>query len=85
MLKAGQTKAPVWPKVKSSTSAPSLSSLRSPGHPAGSDESDNEDKVPVPEYSSSFGHALQAAFDTIPAKTSTLHRLAAGSCVVMGS
>lgn len=61
MLKAG-AKSTVWPKAKteSEKSPQSVSARR-----AGSDDSDNEDKVPVPEFHSSFGSALEAAFESI--------------------
>lgn len=61
MLKAG-AKSTVWPKAKSeSEKSPQAVSTRH----VGSDESDNEDKIPVPEFHSSFGSALEAAFESI--------------------
>lgn len=66
MLKAG-AKASVWPKAKSESSSKSPMSPTS-GRP-GSDESDNEDKIPVPKFQSSFGSAIEAAFENIHNKT----------------
>lgn len=69
MLKAG-AKSTVWPKMKSDTE-------KSPVSPSdvriGSDESDNEDKVPVPKYQSSFGSAIEAAFESIGTKKGNTH------------
>lgn len=67
MLKAG-AQAPVWPKAKSDASQ--LSSQSSGARRAGSDESDNEDKIPVPEYQSSFGSAIEAALINVSVKQS---------------
>ena len=59
MLKAG-AHAPVWSKAKSDSSQ--LSPLSPASRRGGSDESENEDKITVPEYQSSFGNAIEAAF-----------------------
>ncbi|XP_013402589.1 RING finger protein 10 [Lingula anatina] len=63
MLKAGKAKpSPVaaWPVQTSSTPS------RPPGHSPGSDEnSDSEDRVPVPVFQTSFGDAIQAALDKL--------------------
>ena len=61
MLRAGKAKAEVWPKV-----SPNVTSVSANGPAAkspGSDESDNEDRVPVPTYQDSFGNAIQQALD----------------------
>ncbi|XP_053374872.1 RING finger protein 10-like [Mercenaria mercenaria] len=67
MLKAG-AKSTVWPKMKSDTATSPVSPQSAP---AGSDESDNEDKIPVPKFQSSFGSAIEAAFESIGTKTVT--------------
>ena len=68
MLKAG-AQSTKWPSMKTDKkeqqTSPS-SSTTSGRH--GSDESDNEDKVPVPEFHSSFGSAIEAAFENIGSK-----------------
>lgn len=68
MLKSGAKSASAWPKVKTGAEKSPLSP-KSKGQ--GSDDSDNEDKVPVPEFSSSFGSAMEAAFQTIGSKKGT--------------
>lgn len=67
MLKA-DVRSTVWAKTKIEASKPSK--LTGP-YAAGSDESENEDKVPVPEFHSSFGSALEAAFETIDRRDPT--------------
>lgn len=60
MLKGGSSRT-VWPKVNKPTSVsdePSATARKT-----GSDDSDPEDKVPVPLYSHSFGDAIQTALD----------------------
>lgn len=65
MLKSGAKSATSWPKVRvGAEKSPAFLKSKSQG----SDDSDNEDKVPVPEFSSSFGSALEAAFQTISSK-----------------
>ncbi|XP_060594010.1 E3 ubiquitin-protein ligase RNF10-like isoform X2 [Ruditapes philippinarum] len=75
MLKAGQ-KSTVWPKMQSETSKSPVSPSSGRG---GSDESDNEDKIPVPKYQSSFGSAIEAAFESIGTKTESSSPQATGS------
>lgn len=66
MLKAGPAKTPSWPKVKAKTENPIPScSVRSKD----SDESDNEDRVPVPMFQDSFGDAIQSALENHMAKS----------------
>ena len=64
MLKAG-TQSAKWPKMKTEQPVPVASS--SSRH-AGSDDSDNEDKIPVPEFQRSFGSAIEAALENIGSK-----------------
>jgi len=61
MLRAGKAKPEAWPKVSPGTSA--LGGGPAAKVAAGSDESDNEDRVPVPTYQSSFGEAIQQMLD----------------------
>jgi len=76
MLKAG-AKSTVWPKAKTdSEKSPKSSTTRH----VGSDESDNEDKVPVPEFHSSFGSALETAFESIHTRKGRLIRKVQLSC-----
>ncbi|KAL4223854.1 RING finger protein 10 [Mactra antiquata] len=75
MLKAGN-KSTVWPKAK--TDNP-VSPLSSSSRQTGSDESDNEDKIPVPKYQNSFGSAIEAAFHSIETKTERSSPQASGS------
>ena len=64
MLKAG-TQSAKWPKMK--TEQP-VSVASSSSRHAGSDDSDNEDKIPVPEFQRSFGSAIEAALENIGSK-----------------
>lgn len=64
MLKAG-SQAKVWPKAKSESEKTAVSGRT---RPADTDDSDNEDKIPVPEFHSSFGNALEVAFETIQSR-----------------
>lgn len=66
MLKAGKRQEPMWPKV-----AKEPVPIRPRTISRGSEDSDPEDKVPVPEYHNSFGDAFQTALDNLhqlPAK-----------------
>lgn len=75
MLKAG-AKSTVWPKMKSdAVKSPSAQS----GERVGSDESDNEDKIPVPKFQSSFGSAIEAAFESIDTKKDNTSPQAGGT------
>lgn len=66
MLKGGKVKAPpAWPKTGLGT-VKETTSHKSPQTPGtDSDGSDNEDRVPVPQYQNSFGDAIEAAFVTL--------------------
>ena len=74
MLKAGAQQSTKWPKMKTDKKeqqpSPSSSS-----HRDGSDESDNEDKIPVPEFHSSFGSAIEAALENIGSKNGKMESL----------
>lgn len=59
MLKGGGSSKTVWPKVNKPTSDEPSTAARK----TGSDDSDPEDKTPVPLYSHSFGDAIQTALD----------------------
>ncbi|XP_071094265.1 E3 ubiquitin-protein ligase RNF10-like [Haliotis cracherodii] len=64
MLKAGKAKAkPMWPRPVEAQ----VLAQAGPVVPrsADTDDSDNEDRVPVPMYQDSFSCAIQAALDTI--------------------
>ena len=62
MLKAGKSKPmEAWPKARR------VSESRDP-RALGSDESDNEDRIPVPAFQDSFGSAIQQAFDNMSAE-----------------
>lgn len=63
MLKAG-AQSTKWPVAKTEQPSPPVRA----GH-HGSDDSDNEDRVPVPEYHSSFGSAIEAALENIGSKS----------------
>ena len=68
MLKAG-AQSTKWPSLKTDKKEqPTSPSSSTTIHRHGSDESDNEDKVPVPEFHSSFGSAIEAAFENIGSK-----------------
>lgn len=65
MLKSGKLRSSVGPAQASGSLKPD-SALR--GHPAcasDSDISDNEDKIPVPNFQNSFGDAIQTALDNL--------------------
>ncbi|OWF40272.1 RING finger protein 10 [Mizuhopecten yessoensis] len=64
MLKAGKRQAPVWPKTARSE-GPAPIAVRGRTISRGSEDSDPEDKVPVPEYHNSFGDAFQTALDNL--------------------
>ena len=63
MLKAG-AQSTKWPVAKADQPSPPVRVGRH-----GSDDSDNEDRVPVPEYHSSFGSAIEAALENIGSKS----------------
>ncbi|XP_046574143.1 RING finger protein 10-like [Haliotis rubra] len=64
MLKAGKAKAKtVWPRPVESQ--PLAQTVPVVPRSADTDDSDNEDRVPVPMYQDSFSCAIQAALDTI--------------------
>lgn len=67
MLKAGAQQSTKWPKMKTDKKEQQQSPSSS-SHRHGSDESDNEDKIPVPEFHSSFGSAIEAALENIGSK-----------------
>ncbi|KAL3856865.1 hypothetical protein ACJMK2_011576 [Sinanodonta woodiana] len=62
MLKAGK-QATVWPKA-GKQEVISVSPVIKPNNP-GSDESDSEDRIPVPEFHASFEDAIQAAIQSL--------------------
>ena len=65
MLQAGKVKATTyaWPTSGNRNTAVGAH----PKKGAGSDESDSEDRVPVPLYQESFGSAIQKALDDLAA------------------
>ncbi|XP_038057986.1 RING finger protein 10-like [Patiria miniata] len=72
MLREGKTRAETsnWPKMEKAGGARSLTD-KPPGEirkasgpgPDGSDDSSNEDYVPIPQYKDAFSDAIQAALD----------------------
>jgi hypothetical protein len=61
MLQQGKTRTvEAWSKTKNEAPATKTEGKKS----ADSDESDNEDRVPVPVFQTSFGDAIQAALDS---------------------
>ena len=64
----GGTQATVWPKAKTESREPVRSRQMSGSQHPGSDESDNEDRVPVPQFQDSFGCDIQAALENIEKK-----------------
>lgn len=64
MLKAGSSKTPTWSKAKNKPENPLHSSL---SRSKDSEDSDNDDKVPV--FRESFGDAIQTALETHMAKS----------------
>lgn len=64
MLRKGKAKpADAWPRSKSDANATSPDSIKSPGGGGSDEDSDCEDRVPVPTFQNSFGDAIQAALD----------------------
>ena len=73
MLRDGKANPHAWPKVVRPSnnnvtiaeSQPKASQGRKVkvAGPDGSDDSENEDYVPVPQYKETFGDAIQAALD----------------------
>ena len=65
MLRAGKAAKPSpqssWPTLGGSAGGGAWGSPS--GAPVGSDESENEDRVPVPQFRQSFGDAIKAALD----------------------
>ena len=58
MLRHGKVKqTEAWPKRPSESESQS-------SEKCGSEESDNDDKVPIPVYQNSFGDAIQKALDS---------------------
>lgn len=65
MLREGKSNPnQAWPKVVHANSSGGQHQVtRSRRGPDGSDDSENEDHVPVPRYGETFGDAIQAALD----------------------
>ena len=63
MLKSSKTQQTAWPTARRSEA----SATPRPPPLAGrdSDESENEDKVPVPMFANSFGTAMDIAFENL--------------------
>ncbi|XP_064612555.1 E3 ubiquitin-protein ligase RNF10-like [Liolophura sinensis] len=66
MLKEGKAMPKVWPKSNTSADSTVRPGVEKPiQRRLDSDESDPEDKVPVPEFHSAFEDAIQQAFDNL--------------------
>ncbi|XP_060076301.1 E3 ubiquitin-protein ligase RNF10-like [Ylistrum balloti] len=65
MLIAGKRQVPVWPKAAARGGDTASVIARGRTVSRGSEDSDPEDKVPVPEYHNSFGDAFQTALDNL--------------------
>ena len=66
MLRDGQRKVPeIWPKSGLPQDGPKVVRVKA----AGSDESDSEDRAPIPQYQDSFGNAIQQALDNYTTQT----------------
>ncbi len=64
MLRSGKAKPiEAWHKV-SATAGPPANPAITRTRAADSEDSDSEDRVPIPVFQSSFGDAIQAALDS---------------------
>lgn len=65
MLKSGKLRSSVGLAQASGSLKPDSALWVHPARASDSDISDNEDKIPVPNFQNSFGDAIQTALDNL--------------------